>query len=100
MNDSVEPPPQRESLFCSKPFEFLDVGAHPRRGDAYLCCPSWLPKPAGNLSKSSVEEVWNGESARSIRRSILDGSFRHCSTNCPFLGSVTGPVQKVSEVTN
>ena len=100
MNETVEPATQREALFCSKPFEFLDVGAHPRRGDAYLCCPSWLPKPAGNLSHSSVEEVWNGEAARSIRRSILDGSFRHCSKNCPFLESATGPVQKVSQVTN
>jgi MoaA/NifB/PqqE/SkfB family radical SAM enzyme len=100
MNDSVGHPAPRESLFCSKPFEFLDIGAHPRRGDAYLCCPSWLPKPAGNLSESSIEEVWNGESARSIRRSILDGSFRHCSKNCPFLETATGPVQKLSEVTN
>lgn len=100
MNESVEQPTRREPLFCSKPFEFLDVGAHPRRGDAYLCCPSWLPKPAGNLSKSSVEEVWNGESARTIRGSILDGSFRHCTKNCPFLETVTGPVQKVSDITN
>jgi organic radical activating enzyme len=52
----------------------------------------------GNAAEQSVAEIWNGETAVAIRRSILDGSFKHCTPHCPWLQTATGPVQKVSEV--
>jgi len=97
--------PAKTRLFCSRPFEHLNVAtpAVPgsgQRGGAYLCCTGWLPVSIGNLKTSTVAEVWNGEVARKIRRSILDGSFRYCERECAFLQSATGPVQAVEDVTD
>jgi hypothetical protein len=89
-----------EALFCAKPFRWLDVSNHPTRASAYLCCPSWLPSIVGNALEQPVEDVWNGEAAREVRRSILDGSFRYCSKRCPWLKTVSGPVQRVGDVTD
>jgi hypothetical protein len=85
-----------EQLFCSKPFKWFEVF---QGGEVYLCCPGWLDTPAGHLSNNSVEEIWNGEKAQEIRRSILDGSFRHClRSRCPYLQTMTGPVQKIGDI--
>jgi len=88
-----------EELFCDRPFRWLEVSGVRLRGEAHLCCPSWLDLPVGDLSRQSVEEVWNGETAQRIRRSILDGSFRHCdAARCPFLASRIDPVRRRSEI--
>ena len=87
-----------KKLFCSKPFEWLNVDFFPERGSTRLCCPEWLPVVTGNLAEQSLDEVWNGEKAQEIRESILDGSFRHCTEHCPWLHSLAGPVQLESEV--
>ncbi|MDH4206823.1 MAG: SPASM domain-containing protein, partial [Desulfobacteraceae bacterium] len=88
-----------KQLFCSKPFKWFEVFQGNEIGEIYLCCPGWLDTPIGNLQHQSVEEIWNGEKAQEIRRSILDGSFRYCNrSRCPFLQSVTWPVEKVEDV--
>jgi len=75
--------------FCGKPWEQFEV--HPD-GNAWVCCPSWLPTPIGNCLKQSIEEVWNSPTAQKIRRSILDGSFRYCThEECPLIQSDTLP---------
>jgi hypothetical protein len=100
-------PLNKKQLFCSRPFLHLDVttpwdlAAAPQgRGTAWLCCPKWMPVSIGNVRTSPVQDVWNGETARKLRRSILDGSFRYCTKQCPFLQTESGPVQTVSSVTN
>lgn len=88
-----------ERLFCAKPFEWFEVTQLNGRGGVYLCCPSWLDAPAGNLRHQSVAEIWNGATAQAIRRSILDGSFEFCNrARCPYLQTRTGPVQRVADV--
>lgn len=88
-----------KKLFCSKPFEWFEVTQLNGRGGAYLCCPSWLDTTVGNLQHQSVDEIWNGEKAQEIRRSILDGSFKYCNyTRCAFLQTESGPVQNVEDV--
>lgn len=88
-----------DRLFCDRPFRWLEVSGVRLRGEAHLCCPSWLDLPVGDLSRQTVEEVWNGEVAQRIRASILDGSFRHCdASRCPFLASQVAPVRRRSEV--
>jgi hypothetical protein len=88
-------------LFCSRPFEWFEVHGGPRRGLVHLCCQSWLDFPVGDLRRQSVAEIWNGERAQEIRRSILDGSFRYCDRSlCPFLQTRVAPVQRRSEVTD
>ena len=86
-------------LFCDRPFRWLEVSGVRLRGEAHLCCPSWLDVPVGDLSQQSVDDVWNGEAAQRVRASILDGSFRHCdASRCPFLASKVAPVRRRAEV--
>ena len=90
-------------LFCSKPFTWFEVsrGNLGGEGDTFLCCPTWLPVPVGNLNQQSVSEVWNGSQAEAIRRSILDGTFAHCvRANCPHLQAGDGPVMPADAVTD
>jgi hypothetical protein len=87
-------------LFCSKPFNYLEVTATGEpRGNATVCC--WVPTKLGNFQTESFEAVWNGEKAQAIRRSILDGSFDYCDkAACAFLQSASGPVQRIEDVTD
>ena len=91
---------KHNQLFCSKPFKWFEVtGFKNPKGAVYMCCPGWLSTPIGNMQKQSVEEIWNGKKAQKIRRSILDGTFEYCNwVTCPFLQTVSGPVQKVFDV--
>ncbi len=92
---------ETKRFFCAKPFEWFEVSHVGGRGEVYLCCPSWLDKPIGNLGRQSVAEIWNGAEAGEIRRSILDGSFDYCNGSlCPYLQTRSGPVQPASEVTD
>ncbi len=69
--------------FCRTPFEVLDV----LDGTSHLCCANWVLPSAGNLAEESWENVWNSDTAQSIRASIHDGSFRYCNKiACPAIG--------------
>jgi pyruvate-formate lyase-activating enzyme len=61
--------------FCAAPFEQLETAP---TGLAYVCCPVWLPTPIGALD-TEPQKLWNGEIAKNIRDSIVDGSFRYCN---------------------
>jgi len=88
-----------DQLFCDRPFRWLEVSGVRLRGEAHLCCPSWLDVPVGDLSRQTVDDVWNGEPAQRIRASILDGSFRYCdASRCPFLASKVAPVRRRSAI--
>lgn len=65
-------------------------------GDVCLCAPTRLAIPfVGNILKDEIDEVWNSHPAQELRRSILDGSFRHCSPeHCPALQKNTLPEGK------
>jgi MoaA/NifB/PqqE/SkfB family radical SAM enzyme len=46
-------------------------------GDVVLCCVDWERTTVlGNVKEKSIEEVWNGERAVSIRRKFLDGDMK------------------------
>ncbi len=86
--------PQR--IICHNPFEWFEI--HPE-GQVFACCPAWLKRPLGNLLTDDLDDIWNGSTARDLRRSIHDGSFRHCNRiRCPRLISGTAPVGKLSEL--
>lgn len=91
---------KKQQLLCAKPFKWFEVsGWNEPKGDVFVCCPAWLNTPIGNILAQSVEEIWNGKIAQEIRRSILDGSFEYCDrSRCPFLQTLSGPVQRVEEV--
>jgi MoaA/NifB/PqqE/SkfB family radical SAM enzyme len=70
-------------FFCPEPFESFELRPN---GDVHTCCPAWLPVPIGNFHRQRPEEIWNSPAAQAIRRSILDGTFRHCSRmHCPAI---------------
>lgn len=96
---------QSQQLICTKPFEWLEISSDQGRS-AYLCCEGWLNIPAGQTrnvdgsSRRDIEsDVWYGDVAKSIRKSVLDGSFRFCNqTLCPHLSKVDGPVKYVTNL--
>ena len=62
--------------YCASVFEKTEI--YPG-GIVHFCCPSWLPTSIGNLFQAgTMDEVWNSEAAKNIRRTILDGSYRYC----------------------
>jgi len=83
---------------CTRPFEWFEV--HPD-GSTFLCCPSWLRRPVGNLLQQAIEEIWNGQVAREIRKSVLNGSFHNCSAKrCPHLVNKITPVRRGALLTD
>ena len=97
-----KPVADRKGLFCAQPFERFEIlGGGGDRGDVYFCCQNWVTRSIGNMSETSVDQVWNGKSAQQFRRSILNGTFEYCRADlCPFLQRVDGPVQRVEDVTD
>ncbi len=68
-------------LFCPAPFEKFELQEN---GSVYLCCPTWMPRPAGDINAEDPRAVWNSKTAQAIRASILDGSFKYCRLDiCP-----------------
>lgn len=85
-----------QRMICHNPFEWFEI--HPG-GQVFACCPAWLKRPLGNFLTDSLDEIWNGKTARELRRSIHDGSFRHCNRcRCPRLINGTAPVGKFNEL--
>lgn len=75
--------------FCEYPFRYIEVST---RSDGstpcYTCCPTILPNVVGDLSESSLTDIWNSDEYIKIRESILDGSFRYCNHDlCPEIQS-------------
>ncbi len=82
--DPTNPKYQLTGKICIKPFIELDV----LETSTHLCCASWLPTSTGNLAELPWREVWNGDLARAIRSSMLDGSYRFCNKRtCPTIQS-------------
>lgn len=78
--DPTNPAYDLTDRFCETPFDVLDI----LDGKSHLCCASWLPASVGDLAEEPWQDVWNSDTAQSIRASILDGSFRFCNkTACP-----------------
>ena len=75
--------------FCDVPWHHLEISWE---GNAFLCCPAWLPLRVGNAQHQTLDEIWNSDFALEIRKSILDGSFRLCSkVHCPKIACRTLP---------
>jgi len=82
------------NLTCLQPFTWLEI--HPD-GSAFCCCPTWRPRPLGNLVEQSLTEIWWGESARCFRTAAVRGNFLGCrSGSCPHLATRSGQVGPVA----
>lgn len=71
-------------LFCQNPFEIMEI--HPE-GTVYICCPNWNKYYSiGNVFDNTLEEVWNSEKARELRKRVLNNDYSLCDKEaCPYL---------------
>ena len=62
---------------CCRPFRQLEIYSS---GAVIPCC--WAKSTAiysiGNIFTMNFDEIWHGEKAQELRRSIVDGSYRYC----------------------
>ncbi|MBZ5627840.1 MAG: radical SAM protein [Acidobacteriia bacterium] len=73
--------------FCDRPWKHMEIGVD---DGVYVCCPAWLPLCIGTPKNQSAPEIWNSQAAAEIRKSVLEGSFRHCSrVHCPQIAART-----------
>ncbi len=61
---------------CPEPFRRFDVGPS---GEVLVCCGHWVPTSIGNLMTDGVDQILNSNTARKIRASMLDGSYKYCN---------------------
>jgi hypothetical protein len=71
LNNKLTPP-----LYCTG-FEILNIMAN---GEVWAC--QFIRKSIGNILTQSVDEIWNSEAAREMRKKILD-----CDTMLPICSS-------------
>jgi radical SAM protein with 4Fe4S-binding SPASM domain len=57
------------AVFCMLPWVHLHVWPE---GKTYPCCVADGEHPIGDLRSSTLEEIWNGEPMRRLRRNMLD----------------------------
>ena len=67
--------PKHEWL-CWMPFEYAEIR---RTGQVNICCPQWNPVSIGNVLDERFDSIWTGETAKTIRESILDSSYSFCN---------------------
>lgn len=71
--------PPLPAAFCDDPWTTLMVYAD---GRATFCCYHYPESVLGNLSEQSLEDVWNGPRARTIRRWVLEQERPLCCEGC------------------
>ena len=87
-----EDPDALADRFCPVPFARADIH---QAGDVAMCCTLWLPTTIGNVFKSTADDILNSETAKAIRKSVVDGSFKYCShTDCEPLINNKLPFKK------
>lgn len=74
-----------KNKFCSKPFEYLEVGSiRDGRMPCFACCPQLVTEEMGDFTQQDVDEIWNSPQYQKLRESIHDGSFKYCNKDdCP-----------------
>lgn len=90
---------------CLNPFQYLDI----QPNSQYVCCPSWCPTnlredAEGNSLglkdidySENLKRNWFSKSARDIRLSVTDGTYRHCDHKvCPSLSKLINTGEKPS----
>jgi MoaA/NifB/PqqE/SkfB family radical SAM enzyme len=69
-----------KETFCSLPFSEVFLGSD---GGIRPCCS--LRGELGDINKSSLEDILNGDIATSIRKSIIDGKWHSMCSQCEEL---------------
>lgn len=62
---------------CFNPFGQLEIDVN---GKCYCCCRWWNNSYCfGDIFEQSLEEIWNGEKAQELRKTILNGEYTYCN---------------------
>ena len=69
----------QSDTFCMLPWSHLH--AFPT-GQAYPCCLGEMKFPIGNLREQTLEEVWNGEPMKELRRNMLTEKKSEVCNRC------------------
>jgi radical SAM protein with 4Fe4S-binding SPASM domain len=69
----------RDPYFCIYPW--IHLHAFPD-GRAYACCMSKYDRPAGNLNQQSMQEVWNSDGIKKMRKNMLEGKPSEECSRC------------------
>jgi len=73
----------KQQYYCTIPFKYSEVF----NDKHYLCCPGWLTEDVH--STGNIKKDFFSDKSNRIRSSILDGSYKYCSTTqCPHLSSI------------
>jgi MoaA/NifB/PqqE/SkfB family radical SAM enzyme len=79
---TLKKPKSMQGKICLQPFTNVDVHSN---GGVRCCSESWMRTWVGNINEQPLSEIWNGETIKRIRASILDGSYSFCDWHqCPF----------------
>lgn len=65
--------------FCIVPWIHMHVWPN---GKVYQCCMTHWSKPAGHLENNSLEEVWNNDYMKGLRKSMLAGEDHGSCDKC------------------
>jgi wyosine [tRNA(Phe)-imidazoG37] synthetase (radical SAM superfamily) len=83
-----------KNYICTNPFIYTEITVDKQ----HMCCNEWMGLDI--KTKGSLTDNWNSNKAKSARQSMLDGTFKYCSTDkCPHLNDVvhnnrpSGPVK-------
>ena len=70
-----------KKFVCTNPFKYIDI----QGGGDFVCCPSWCKT---NI-RDGENVTWMSPNAIDIRKSVLDGTYRHCDHEiCPSLSDL------------
>ncbi len=81
---------------CLNPFKYLDI----QQNGQWVCCPSWCPTNIRTHNhpvdkNENLKENWFSSQAVDIRRSVIDGTYRHCNHKvCPSLSQLINTGEK------
>jgi radical SAM protein with 4Fe4S-binding SPASM domain len=65
--------------FCMFPWLHLYVNTD---GAAYPCCTTKYENPVGNVREQTIQEIWNGEALKDVRKKLLAGEHVEGCANC------------------
>ena len=80
MSKELENPGDKISKsFCVLPWIHLNTWPN---GNVYPCCLTDWREDIGNLKDNTLEELWNGDTMKSIRKDMLEGKQHHSCRKC------------------
>jgi radical SAM protein with 4Fe4S-binding SPASM domain len=80
----------KSSTFCMYPW--IHFHAYPT-GSAYPCCMADMQFPIGDMRKNTIQEIWNQEPMKEIRRQMLNEQSVSACNRCyeqESIGAVSG----------